>query len=94
MKYIVFNCLLSIVIFALIFYSYAGVSGGDIAIGMFNIMFGVVQILAASVFLRKKKGTLVNVVLAIIALQVLEMVVLVNVGYDINEWIKHLKYRE
>jgi hypothetical protein len=92
MKHIILNCLLSIVIFALIFYSQAGVSGGDIAIGIFNVMFGLLQMLVAFLVLRKKKGQASNALLAIVVLQVLEMAVLVNFGYDINEWLKHLKY--
>jgi hypothetical protein len=93
MKHIILNCLLSIVIFALIFYSQAGVSGGDVAIGIFNIMFGLLQMLSAFLVLRKNKGQASSVLLAIVAMQVLEMVVLVNFGYSINEWLKYLKYR-
>ena len=90
MKYIILNCLLSILIFALIFYSQAGVSGGDIAIGIFNVMFGLLQMLVAFLILRKNKGEASNALLAIVAMQVLEIAVLVNFGYGINEWIKSL----
>lgn len=92
MKHIILHCLLSIVIFAFIFYSCAGVSGGDIAVGIFNIIFGAVQLLVTFVFLRKKKRLLSYTLLAILAMQVLEMVILVYIGEDINRWLKHLKY--
>ena len=90
MKHIILNCLLSIVIFAFIFYSQAGVSGGDIAIGIFNVMFGFLQMLVAFLILRKNKGQASNTLLAIVAMQVLEMAVLVNFGYGINKWLKSL----
>jgi len=93
MKYIILNCLLSIVIFALAFYSYAGVSGGDIAIMAMNVIAGILQMFAVSIYMHfAKRGSASNIVLALIAMQVAELVLFINFGYDINIWIKGIKH--
>lgn len=75
--------------FGFIFYSYAGVSGGDIAIISANIMFGLIQLLVNSVYLRiKKSNAIFKIQLTIIIVQIIELIVFIIYGYQINKWIK------
>jgi len=88
-KLIVGNVLLSIFMFTFIFYSYAGISGGDIAIIAGNIIFGLIQLLANSIFLRIKQSNLtVKIQMTIIIIQVIELLIFLFYGYQINEYIK------
>lgn len=90
-RLIVINSIVSVLMFAFIFYSYAGVSGGDIAIACMNVFFGLFQLLVISVYLRIKKIdfiTKVKVQLVIVALQAIEFFVFIVWGYQMNEYIK------
>lgn len=82
------NITISITMFCSIFYSCAGVSGGDMAIAAGNIFFGLFQIFAIAVWERitKKKATLI--ILSIVILRVAELIFFLKYGYEINEWLK------
>ena len=75
--------------FGFIFYSYAGESGGDIAIMMFNIFFGLFQILVVEIIgiIYKIKSTR-KVIVGICIIQLIELFIFIQWGYTINEWIK------
>lgn len=83
------NIAVSIAIFCLIFYSYAGVSGGDMAIMLMNIIFGLTHIFAIAVWERitKKKANLV--ILSLVILQIIELIFFLKYGYEINRWLKN-----
>jgi hypothetical protein len=88
-KNIIFNVFLSIFMFIFIFYSYAGRSGGDLAIIALNIMFGMFQLLSNNIYLKRFKSQMVSKVLfSIIIIQIIELIIFIIYGYKINEWIK------
>lgn len=88
-KNIIFNVFLSIFMFIFIFYSYAGRSGGDLAIITLNIMFGLFQLLSNNIYLKRFKSQLNSKVLfSIIIIQIIELIIFIIYGYRINEWIK------
>lgn len=92
-KIILINVLISIIIFSYIFYYYSGISGGDLAICSINIFFGIFQILIACILSKKILGKINSkVVMAIILMQVVELMVFINWGYSINEVIKSYKF--
>lgn len=83
------NVLLSIFMFIFIFYCYAGISGSDIAIISANIIFGLVQLLTNSIYLRIKKSKFtIKVQVTIIIVQVIELLTFLIYGYQINEYLK------
>ena len=85
--------MLSFILFAFIFYSQAGVSGGDIAIVIFNLMAGIIYIIMASVYLALRKSKdLSAVIITIIISQIAEMIIFVAWGSSINDFIKHFKH--
>jgi hypothetical protein len=88
-KFAALNILLSLSMFSFIFYSYAGISGGGIAIISANIMFGLIQLLLNSVYLRiKKSNFILKIQLTIVIAQIIELIVFIIYNYQINEWIK------
>lgn len=89
-RIILINTVISILMFVFIFKSYAGQSGGDLAIIFGNIIFGVFQMLANSIYLRIKTNSnyTIKVQLAILAIQIIELVFFILFGYQINEWLK------
>jgi hypothetical protein len=88
-KYTVLNILISISFFIFIFYSFAGQSGGDMAIIAMNIIFGFIQFSANTIYLYFKKSNSKNQILtAIFLCQVLETIIFIVWGYQINEFIK------
>ena len=88
-NFIVFNVLISIFMFAFIFYRCAGMSGGDLVIITFNIMFGIVQLISNNIYLSLIKSKIrFNVLLSIIIIQIIELIVFIIYGYQTNEWIK------
>jgi hypothetical protein len=92
-KLIVINVLISIIGFIFIFYSYAGVSGGDIAIISANIFFGLLQILFISIFTKKNDNKMKSkIILTVIVVQIVELIIFIKWGYSINESIKHFKF--
>ncbi|UOK41610.1 MULTISPECIES: hypothetical protein [Flavobacterium] len=88
-NFIVFNILISIFMFAFIFYRCAGMSGGDLAIIAFNIMFGIFQLISNNIYLSRFKPKMVfKVLFSIIIIQIIELIIFIIYGYQINEWIK------
>lgn len=92
LKYsLVINIAISIFMFGFIFYSYAGESGGDIAIVMFNIFFGLFQIIVVGIVGKIYKiKTNGKVIAAICIIQLIELLIFIEWGYAINEWIKKI----
>jgi hypothetical protein len=89
-NYTILNILISIFFFIFIFYSYAGVSGGDIAIIMGNFIFGCIQFFSNTIYFYIKKSRTENRVLwAIFLCQIIETTIFIVWGYQINEYIKH-----
>jgi len=90
---LILNVIISIGMFILIFYSYAGMSGGDIAIVMLNFFFGIFQLLINFIYFRISKPPLfIKVLIAIVLIQIIELIIFVNWGYSINSFIKTYKY--
>ena len=88
-RWTVINVLISITMFIYIFHSYAGVSGGDIAIISANILFGLFQILIVATITNRYFGKINNaIILAIIIMQVIELIIFLKWGYSINEFLK------
>ena len=88
-KWIWGNVILSIVMFCVIFYLNVGVSGGDIAIVMFNCMFAMLQLIVNVLLLYRNKnvGTL-KIVVAIIVTNIFLIFLFTEYGSGINSWIK------
>lgn len=75
--------------FCVIFYLNVGVSGGDIAIVMFNCMFAVLQLIVNVILLYRNKsvGTM-KIVVAIIVTNIFLIFLFTEYGSGINSWIK------
>ena len=88
-KWIWGNVILSIFMFCVIFYLNVGVSGGDIAIVMFNCMFAMLQLIANIILLYRNRsiGTL-KIVIAIIVTNIFLIFLFTEYGSGINSWIK------
>ena len=88
-KWIWGNVILSILIFCLIFYLNVGVSGGDIAIVIFNCMFALLQLIVNVILLYRNKnvGTL-KIVVTIILTNIFLIFLFTEYGSGINSWIK------
>lgn len=86
------NGIISVVIFAMTFYSFAGKSGGDIAILGFTILLGLAHIAISALYngITKKRNVLA-IVLVIIAMLALEITLLQVVGLEINRWLRQYK---
>lgn len=86
------NGIVSAVIFVLMFYAYAGKSGGDIAILASTILLGLVHIAVAAVYNSiAKKRNVSAILLVIITMLALEITVLQVVGLEINNWLRQYK---
>ena len=88
-KWIWGNVILSIVMFCVIFYLNVGVSGGDIAIVMFNCIFAMLQLIVNVILLYRNKsvGTM-KIVVAIILTNIFLIFLFTEYGSGINSWIK------
>ena len=87
--FIIANVSISISMSLFIFYSYAGISGGDIAIISSNIMFGLFQLLTNSIYLRIKKLNFnIKIQLTIAIMQIIELFIFLVYGYQINIYVK------
>jgi hypothetical protein len=92
MKPIIVNIIISIIIFAVVFYSQAGVCGGNMAILLFTVMAGLVHITIAALYNKTtKKREVLPIVMAIIAILVLELITVQLFGLEINRWLKQYK---
>lgn len=89
-KFITINALISLLAFVFIFYKCIGVSGGDMAIVIFNVMFGMLQlVLNLILLLIKKHSFILQVELSILTMQIIEMLIFSQFGYYIEELVKH-----
>ncbi len=61
-----------------------GVSGGDMAIYAFNIIFGILQIILVSILIWKKENTFIRVLFFIILFQIIEITIMSIWGYRIR----------
>ena len=86
--WILVNFLISFLMFLYIFKSLVGVSGGDIAMYIYNILFGILQISVVSFLIRKKEDKYNIIILLIMLFQVIEILILYIWGYQINEYLK------
>lgn len=89
--YTIVNILISVFMFCFIFYSHAGVSGGDIAIVALNLMFGLLHIVIMSIFNKFQNRKFGTGLLTIVICQILQLIIFINWGYSINEFIKSIK---
>ncbi|GGG44722.1 hypothetical protein GCM10010976_15410 [Bizionia arctica] len=65
-----------------------GVSGGDMAIYAFNILFGILQIIIVSILIWKKENTFFRVIIFIILFQIIEITIMTIWGYRISTFLK------
>jgi hypothetical protein len=86
-KWISINALVSISMFAYIFYSNLGVSGGDMAIMAFNIIFGILQIIMIAIFTSRTNYKKHLIILAVIILQIIELLVFLKWGFSISKYL-------
>ena len=86
-KWIAINALVSISMFAYIFYSNLGVSGGDMAIMAFNIIFGILQIIIIAVFTSSTNDKKHLIILTVIILQIIELLVFLKWGFSISKYL-------
>jgi hypothetical protein len=87
-KILYFNIFLSIVIFVVIFYSNLAKSGGDIAIVFLNLLFGIIQILFVFIYGLVNKKVNGKVLLVIVICQLIEFLIFINWGNEINKYYK------
>ena len=64
-----------------------GVSGGDMAIYAFNIIFGILQIIIVSILIWKKENTFFKVIFFIILFQIIEITIMTIWGYRIRAFL-------
>lgn len=86
-KWLVINALISISMFAYIFYSNLGVSGGDMAIVAFNIIFGILQIIMIAIFTSRTNDKKHLIILTVIILQIIELLVFLAYGFLISKYL-------
>lgn len=86
--WILVNFLISFLMFLYIFKSLVGVSGGDIVMYIYNILFGILQISVVSFLIRKKEDKYNIIILLIMLFQIIEILILYIWGYQINEYLK------
>lgn len=85
-KFIPLNILISVVVFLFIFYSRNDALEGESEIILANIVFGIVQLAINSVYLRIKKSNMIfKVQFAIITLQIIELIIVLIYGLQINQ---------
>ena len=69
-----------------------GVSGGDMAIIIANVMFGFIQALVIIAFSLKRNGKINSkLILAVFLIQIVELLIFMQWGYAMNEFIKNIK---
>jgi hypothetical protein len=86
-KLVTINGLISIGMFVYIFYSNIGISGGDMAIIAFNIIFGIFQIIMVAIFANRNNSKSL-IIITVIILQIIELIIFIKWGYLINEYLK------
>jgi hypothetical protein len=86
-KWITINALVSITMFAYIYYSNLGVSGGDMAIMAFNIIFGILQIIMIAIFTSRMNDKKHLIIITVIILQIIELLVFLKWGFFIRNYL-------
>lgn len=86
-KWITINALVSIAMFAYIYYSNLGVSGGDMAIMAFNIIFGILQIIMIAIFTSRMNDKKHLIIITVIILQIIELLVFLKWGFSIRNYL-------
>ena len=87
-KWIIINCLISFLMFSFIFYQNVGVSGGDIAVYVLNIIFGIIQIITVTILIWKKEKKFYKIILFILLFQLIEIIIMIVWGNNINAFLK------
>jgi len=72
------NGLISLLLWAGIFYTQAGVSGGDMAIVIFNFIVGFLHILGTAIFNKYSGYRICGGTLSVVLFQILELAILIN----------------
>ncbi|MBC5835043.1 hypothetical protein G6N05_12050 [Flavobacterium sp. F372] len=86
-KWISINALVSISMFAYIFYTNLGVSGGDMAIIALNIIFGIFQIIMIAIFTKSTNDKKHLILLTVVILQIIELLVFLKWGFSISKYL-------
>lgn len=86
-KWISINALVSISMFAYIFYSNLGVSGGDMAIMALNIILGILQIIMIAIFTKSTNDKKHLILFTVVILQIIELLVFLKWGFSIKEYL-------
>ena len=87
-KWIIINSLISIIVFAFIFHTNMSKSGGDMAIGAFNVLFGFIQLITIiGISFKNKSHIIHNTILTVLILQIIEMIILLKWGYQIRNYL-------
>jgi hypothetical protein len=86
-KWISINALVSISMFAYIFYSNLGVSGGDMAIMALNIIFGILQIIMIAIFTKSTNDKKHLILFTVVILQIIELLVFLKWGFSISKYL-------
>jgi hypothetical protein len=86
-KWISINAVVSISMFAYIFYSNLGVSGGDMAIMAFNIIFGILQIIMIAIFTSSTNDKKHLIIITVIILQIIELLVFLKWGFSVSKYL-------
>ena len=87
-KFLYLNIFLSLGIFVVILYSNLTKSGGDIAIVLLNLLFGIIQILFVFIYGLIKKKVNGKVLIVIVICQLIEFLIFINFGNEINRYYK------
>ena len=85
------NFLVSIFFFCVFLYIFSGTSGGDIAVLFFTLILGFIQIFLVLYYSWKSKKELLSLILLLLGLIFLELIILMNYGLEINNFIVKLK---
>jgi hypothetical protein len=74
--------------FSFIFYKNVGVSGGDIAIYAFNIIFGIIQVITVIILVWKKENKFYKIIFFILLFQIIEIMIMTVWGNSLNAFLK------
>lgn len=87
-KFLYLNIFLSLGFFLLILYYNLTKSGGDIAIVLLNLLFGIIQILFVFIYGLIKKKVNGKALIVIVICQLVEFLIFINFGNKINRYYK------
>lgn len=87
-KFLYLNALLSLLVFSLILYCNLAKSGGDIAIVLLNLLFGIIQILSIFIYGLIKKKVNGIALFVVLVCQLIEFLIFINFGNAMNKYYK------